>query len=142
MDALTAMPKGTLGLMLTFRGKNAGLMMRGEAGVHTFSQFQNSKSVGHSILVMTHRGMPIEYLAPDWLCGGSLQLVGQPRRWYDVDNHLVQDMTDGENRPLKMDREGNWLEQLIEQDTERRIWGELDADEEQDSEFSSFVVTN
>lgn len=141
-DALLNQPPGTLGLMMTFRGPNAGLMMRGEAGVHTFNQSLGAASSGHSMLVSTHRGMPIEYLAPDWLGHGKLQLSGQPRRWYDLENRLVQDMSDGDNRPLKMDREGNWLDVLIEQETERRIWAELEQEENDQEEEATFVVTN
>lgn len=128
-DALTAMPSGTLGLMLTFRGKNAGLMMGGEVGVHTFNQLQKAKSPGHSLLIAKHYGMPIDYLAPEWLAQRSFELSGHPRRWYDQDNQLAHDMSDSDSRPFKMDREGRWLETLVEQETERRIWAELDGDD-------------
>jgi hypothetical protein len=69
--------------------------------------------------------MPIQYVAPDWLPRRAFQVTGHPRRGYDVESHLVQDMTE-KGRTIKMDREGKWLETLIEQETERRIWAELD----------------
>ncbi len=124
--ALTAMPVGTLGLMLTFRGKAASLAMASEIGVHTFNRLHQPRSAGHSLLVSKHSGMPIEYVAPDWLPLGDFQMIGHPRRWYDGENDLVQDMTQDGSRSLKMDREGRWLDRLIEQETERRIWSELD----------------
>jgi hypothetical protein len=127
-ESLSMMPNGTLGLMLTFRGKNAGLMMGGEAGVHTFNRLQKSKSSGCSILISKHLRMPIEYVAPEWLTRRDFQVIGHPRRWYDVETGLVRDMTESHNHTVKMDREGRWLESLIERETEQRIWAELDQD--------------
>jgi hypothetical protein len=148
-STLTSMPTGTLGLLLTFRGKNAGLMMGGEAGVHTFAQLATAKSSGNSILVSSHQGMPIDYVAPEWMAQRDFQMSGHPRRWYDQSNGLVQDMTDDQPSPIKLDREGKWLETLIEKETERRIWAELDQEEdsslnpdEPDIETADFIVTN
>ena len=45
---LTSFPPGTVGLMLTFRGEAAALMMSGEVGVHTFSRLNQPKSTGSS----------------------------------------------------------------------------------------------
>ena len=70
--------------------------------------------------------MPIEYTAPEWLPRRDFQMTGHPRRRYDLENDLVQDMNGDNSRSLKMDREGKWLAILIEQETERRIWSELD----------------
>ena len=148
-SALTSMPTGTLGLLLTFRGKNAGLMMGGEAGVHAFAQLATSKSSANSILVSTYQGMPIDYVAPEWLPRRDFQMTGHPRRWYDQSNRLVQDMTDDSPSPIKLDREGKWLESLIEKETERRVWAELEQEqesssntEEPDIETDEFIVTN
>ncbi|MFK8111260.1 MAG: AAA family ATPase [Rubripirellula sp.] len=142
-DALTDPPAGTIGLMLTFRGKHAGLMMRGEAGVHSFKLSGDSRSSGYSMFVSNHKGMPIEYLAPEWLPRGDFQLNGHPRRWYDLSDRMVRDLVDSESRPVKMDREGRWLENLIEQDTERRIWAELDQDDtEPSAPEATVVITN
>lgn len=122
--ALADPPAGTLGLMLTYRGANAGLMMSGEAGVHTIHRPQKP-NFGCSILIDTHRGMPMEYRPPTWLPRRRFQVTGQPRRAYDVETDLVTDLTD-KARTIKMNREGKWLETLIERQTERRIWAELD----------------
>jgi ATP-dependent Clp protease ATP-binding subunit ClpA len=123
---LTSLPAGTIGLMLTFRGEAAALMMGGEAGVHTFSRLNQSKSTGSSVLVSKHKGPPIEYAAPDWLPRRQFQVSGHPRRWYDEEAGRVQDLVEDDAREMKMDREGVWLETLIEQEMERRIWAELD----------------
>jgi ATP-dependent Clp protease ATP-binding subunit ClpC len=125
-DALSSLPSGTLGVMLTFRGPSAALMMGSEAGVHTFNRLNQPKSTGCSVLIDKHAGMPIQYVAPDWLPRREFQVTGHPRRWYDVDSDLVHDMTDNNSCSVKMDRQGKWLETLIEQETERRIWSELD----------------
>ncbi len=125
-DSPWSLPPGAIGVMLTFRGTNAGLMMGGEAGVHTFQPLQQPRSSGCSILIDKHPGMPVEYVAPEWLPRREFQVTGHPRRWYDEASDLVQDMTENSSRTLKMDREGKWLEVLIEQETERRIWAELD----------------
>ena len=89
--------------------------------------------------------MPIEYVAPEWLPRRQFQLTGHPRRWYDEQSNLVQDMTEINGRTVKMDREGRWLERLIERDSERRIWAELDDEDESDSISSAtatMIVTN
>ena len=125
-EAISSLPDGTLGVMLTFRGKSAGLMMGNEAGVHTFNRPTQSRSTGCSILIEKHGGMPLEYVAPEWLARRDFQVTGHPRRWYDVESDLVHDMTDNDSRSIKMDRQGRWLETLIERETERRIWSELD----------------
>jgi hypothetical protein len=141
-DAFSSIPAGALGVMLTFRGKSAGFMMGGEAGIHTFKRMHQSQSSGCSILIDKHLGMPIEYVAPEWLPRRQFQLTGHPRRWYDEESNLVQDMTEITTRTIKMDREGRWLERLIEQESERRIWAELDDDESDSSPSADFVVTN
>ncbi len=129
-NALLAMPKGTLGVMLTFRGKGASLMMGSEVGVQTFNRPQQPKSSGQPVLVSKHDGLPIDYVAADWLPLRKYEMSGHPRRWFDVDNDLVQDLTQSNSRMLKMDREGRWLDLLIEQETERRIWAELDESDD------------
>ncbi len=139
-DAFSAVPAAALGVMLTFRGKSAGFMMGAEVGVHTFKQMHQSQSSGCSILIDKHLGMPIEYVAPEWLPRRQFQLTGHPRRWYDEQNKLVQDMTEINGRTIKMDRQGRWLERLIERDSERRIWAELDDDDESDSRPSATVI--
>jgi ATP-dependent Clp protease ATP-binding subunit ClpA len=125
-DAIGSPPQATLGLMLTFRGKNAALMMGGEVGVHTFHRHFQGANSGHTLLIDQHRGRPIEYIAPAWLLRREYQVSGQPRRRYDLDNDLVQDLGENGHRPLKMDREGQWLEPLVEYETEQRVWAELD----------------
>ncbi|MCG8650690.1 MAG: AAA family ATPase, partial [Pirellulales bacterium] len=132
-DAITRWPAGTLALMITFRGKAASLAMESEQGVHTFHRPQQSKSESASVLVSAHRGMPIEYVAPDWLLQRQFQLAGHPRRWYDIAGGLVQDMTEGSPRPVKIDRQGRWLDLLVEQEMSRRIWSELDGENSEDS---------
>ena len=134
MQAMTSPPPRTLGLMLTFRGKDAGLMMGGEVGVHSFKRPQTSKS-GHrrgndscSLLISTHSGMPIEYVAPEWLTRREFQMTGQPRRWYDLESGIVQDMAKHNTQRVKLDREGRWLQILVQNETEQRIWSELDQD--------------
>jgi hypothetical protein len=117
-------------------------MMGGEAGIHTFKRMHQSPSSGCSILIDKHQGMPIEYVAPEWLPRRQFQLTGQPRRWYDQESNLVQDMTEVKSRTIKMDREGRWLERFIEQESERRIWAELDDDEQDSSPSANFIVTN
>jgi hypothetical protein len=144
-NALTAMPSGTLGVMMTFRGKAASLSMSGESGVHTFNRLQQAKSAGQSILIRTFGGLPIEYIAPDWLADRDFQMSGNPRRWYDFDNDLVQDMTDAQSRSIKMDRQGRWLDLLIEQESERRIWAQLDeqdAANEEPVDDATVVISN
>ena len=126
LSQLASLPPGTLGLMLTFRGDAAALLMGGEAGVHTFHRLNQPKSTGSSVLISKHKGTPIEYAAPEWLPRRQYQVTGHPRRWYDVETSMVQDMVEDDSRTLKMDREGVWLEKLIEQEMERRIWAELD----------------
>ncbi len=115
-----------VGLMLTFRGEAAALMMSGEAGVHTFNRLNQPKSTGSSVLISQHKGTPIEYAAPDWLPRRQYQVSGHPRRWYDEEAGRVQDMLEDDARVMKMDREGVWLETMIEAEMERRIWAELD----------------
>jgi hypothetical protein len=100
--------------------------MGGEAGVHTFNRLNQPKSTGSSVLISKHKGTPIEYAAPEWLPRREFQVTGHPRRWYDVETSMVQDMVEDDSRTTKMDREGVWLETLIEQEMERRIWAELD----------------
>jgi hypothetical protein len=136
------MPARALGVMLTFRGKSAGFMLGGEAGIHTFNRMHQSQSSGCSILIDKHVGMPIEYVAPEWLPRREFQLTGHPRRWYDDESDLVQDMTETNSGTIKMDREGRWLETLIEQESERRIWAELDDDESDSNLSASVIVTN
>ena len=51
--------------------------------------------------------------------------AGSPRRFYDVDEKLVKDMVEKETTS-KIDRNGQWLQRLIEQEMERRIWAELE----------------
>ncbi len=128
LSELTCFPPGTLGLMLTFRGEAAELLMSGEAGVHSFKRRDQAKSTGSSVLISQHKGTPIEYAAPDWLPRREFQVSGQPRRGYDRETSLAQDLVEGDSRNIKMDREGIWLETLIEQEMERRIWAELDEE--------------
>ncbi len=123
---LAAFPPGTLGLMLTFRGQAAALLMGGEAGVHTFNRLSQPKSTGSSVLISKHKGTPIEYAAPEWLPRRQYQVTGHPRRWYDLEAAMVKDLVEDDSHTIKMDREGVWLETLIEQEMERRIWAELD----------------
>lgn len=142
MDELNSIPGGTLAVMLTFRGKSAGFMMGGEAGIHTFNRLHQSQSAGCSILIDKHAGLPIEYVAPEWLPHRQFQVTGHPRRWYDVESGLVQDMTETNNHTIKMDREGRWLETLIERESERRIWAELDDQDSDDNSEATVIVSN
>lgn len=142
-DAFSSLPAGAVAVMLTFRGQSAAFMMAGEAGVHTFKRMHQSTSTGCSMLIDKHLGMPIEYVAPEWLPRRQFQLTGHPRRWYDEESKLVQDMTELNSRTIKMDREGRWLENLIEQESERRIWAELDDDlSDSDRAATHVVITN
>ena len=141
-QALSSIPARTVGVMLTFRGKSAGFMMGCEAGIHTFNRMHQSQSSGCSMLIDKHVGMPIEYVAPEWLPRREFQLTGHPRRWYDEESDLVQDMTESNSGTIKMDREGRWLETLIEQESARRIWAELDDDQSDARASASVIVTN
>ena len=126
LSELTSFPAGTLGLMLTFRGEAAELLMGGEAGVHSFKRRDPAKSTGSSVLISKHKGTPIQYAAPEWLPRRQFQVTGHPRRGYDVETSMAQDMVEDDSRNVKMDRQGIWLETLIEREMERRIWAELD----------------
>lgn len=130
MEALVSFPNETLGMMLTFDGDAAGLAMSGEAGVHTFGRsLTPPMSDGHSVLITKHGGLPIDYLAPTWLVHRDYQWTGQPRRWYDVESDLCQEMNVDQVRAIKMDREGRWLASIIEKEMERRVWSMLDEED-------------
>ncbi|MGB7343337.1 MAG: AAA family ATPase [Pirellulaceae bacterium] len=129
LSRLTFLPSGTLGLMITFGGHAAEMWMAGEVGVHTFSGLDQKKSLQHSILINKHLGTPIQYKAPDWLPERKFEMTGHPRRGYDMTKGMVLELSDDDARSLKMDREGRWLEQVLEQEMERRIWSTLEDDE-------------
>ena len=125
-ERLTELPPRTLAIMMTFQGEAAELLMEGECGIHTFGQLKSPKSGANSVLIAKHHGATVNYEAPEWLVKRQFQLAaGSPRRFYDVDEKLVKDMVEKETTS-KIDRNGQWLQRLIEQEMERRIWAELE----------------
>ncbi len=133
---ITILPHGTLAVMMTFGGRAAEMMMVGEVGVHTFNGLDRKNSQHQSVLVQRHLGTPMQYRAPSWLAERKFELTGHPRRGYDLKQGLVMDLTKDDARSLKMDRKGNWLEKVLEEEMERRIWATLDSDEPIDGDES------
>ena len=125
-DAITSLPPRTLGVMLTFRGEATALLMESEVGVHTFQKLDQPKQTGCSFLISKHTGTLFNYVAPYWLPKRDFQVTGNPRRCYDVEAGIVHDFVENLSPKIKMDREGVWLQTLIEDEMERRIWSELD----------------
>ncbi len=123
-DALTRAPEDTLALMLTFRGTHAAMLMNGEAGIHSFKR-SSSSGDQCALLAQVDTSMPVQYIAPDWLPKRDFQLTGHPRRAYDLEQDLAQELTRRPDRQVKMDRLGTWLRPLILSETERRVWSEL-----------------
>ena len=127
-SSLAQTPPGTLGVMVTFRGRAADLMMTGEVGVHSFRSGDQTKKSSQSILVSKHGGTPIEYAAPDWLADKSFQLTGNPRRGYDLKQREIMELSQADSRTYPMDRKGKWFEKVIKIEMERRIWSALDEE--------------
>ena len=125
-DAVNELPPSTVGVMVSFRGEACALVMEDEVGVHTFNRLQHAKSAGTSVLIQKNEGPPINYVAPAWLPLRKFQFTGFPRRWYDADAKMVEDMAGDKPRSIKLDREGKWLQTLIQETVEKKIWAELD----------------
>ena len=127
LSKINAFPNGTLGLMLTFGGRSTELMLAGEVGVHSFrSQEARPSNQSSSVLISKHTGTPIQYSAPAWLPERDFRQSGNPRRGYDVKKKVINDLTEDGTHNHKMDREGKWLEKVLEREMERRIWSALE----------------
>ncbi|MEM9586815.1 MAG: AAA family ATPase [Planctomycetota bacterium] len=126
-DRLYPLPRGTLAVMLSLKGNAVEFMLRGEAGIHTFSTTEGGKRDEQTLLVDCHIGRAIQYVAPARLANRKFDAAGVPRRHYNLIEKMVTDLADDREVRVKMDREGKWLLPLVKDEAERRIWSELDS---------------
>lgn len=123
-------PNGTLGLLLTFYGENAALMLHGEGGIHAFGSNRSpNKAAAESesqFLIESVSDTSLNYRAPAWLPTRDFRYEANPKRVYRIDDRMVTDFSDGGMQSIKMDRDGMWLKSLVQSESERRIWAMLD----------------
>lgn len=125
-------PKGTLGLLLTFNGENAAMMLNGEGGVHAFNVNSSTKNAAAEMesqfLIESVSDNSFNYQAPAWLPTRDFRYDAHPKRIYQINESIVTDFSDVGKRSIKMDRDGRWLKSLVQSESERRIWAMLDDD--------------
>lgn len=129
-QTIVEFPQGTLGLLLTFFGENAALMLHGEGGIHAFGKSRSTnKAAAESesqFLIESVADTSLDYQAPAWLPMRDFRYEANPKRVYQIDERMVTDFSDAGMQSIKMDREGMWLKSLVQSESERRIWAMLD----------------
>ena len=135
-------PEHTLAIMMTFRGDDIAGTISTEAGIHAFHTGKGKSHDHATLLIQASDKMPIHYIAPQWLADAAIksefQVNGYPRRRYDIHEKVVQDLAPievklpafvGQNDLVrKMDRNGNWLDELLQLRREALVWSQLEHD--------------
>ena len=113
-------PAGAAGFLMQFRGAAAGRLLRGERGVHTIRRLGDRREEGTSFWVDVLAEPADVYRVPAWLPKADFQLNGAPRRMIDPGQSLGLDLNLAAARPFPIDRAGDWLEDQLVADLNRR----------------------